>query len=90
MISLKYETKFSEIDDLILVDEKEYNNNDGYEVDKNEILRFLVINTIKESEKIAENCYKIKTNDSVFYIICPLYASEVIKQRYEEIINILD
>lgn len=90
MNSLKYETKFSEIDDLILVDEKEYNNNNEYTVDKDELLHFLIINTIKESKKVAENCYKIRTDDSVFYIICPLSASETIKQRYKEIINILN
>ena len=90
IVSLKYETKFSEVDDLVLVSEREYNDNDRYTVDKNELLHFLILNTIKEPKKVAENCYKIKTNDSVFYIICPLSASEIIKQEYKEVINILN
>lgn len=90
IISLQYETKFSETDDLILVNQEEYEDNKSYEVEKNEILHFLIINTILASKKIAENCYQIKTEKDVFYIICPLSASAVIKEEYKEIINLLE
>lgn len=89
IISLQYETKFSKIDDLILVNKEEYEDNKSYEVDKSEILHFLIINTILASKKIAENCYQIKTDKDIFYIICPLSASATIKEEYEEIINLL-
>ena len=89
IISLQYETKFSETDDLILVNQEEYEDNKFYEVDKSEILHFLIINTILASKKIAENCYQIKTKEDIFYIICPLSASAIIKEEYKEIINLL-
>ena len=90
----KFIDKYNKEEDLICVSIDEIEEDSPYYMDKHEIIRMLLYNSVYNYKKIKENCILIKQTSCEYinadmYLICPLKANSIIKKSWNDIIKLL-